>query len=102
MEKYETQFIQLGSDLERFKRALEVIHDKLVEAYSPHDELQNDWHKDIANRPDYDNQGFEILDEVDFICFLMEKLQSDNNWLVDRLSEFGEENEKLKTSGAIA
>ena len=41
--------------MERFKRALEIIHDRLVEAYTPHEELQNDWHKDIASRADYDN-----------------------------------------------
>lgn len=28
----------------------------------------------------------------------MSKIQGDNNWLVDRLSEFGEENERLKYS----
>ena len=54
--------------------ALNIIHERLVMAYRPHDELQADWQEDIASRPEYDNQGFEILDEVDFVWFLLKKL----------------------------
>jgi hypothetical protein len=37
----------------------------------------------------YNEEFGDTLVEIEFLCFMIAKLTSDNNWLVDRLSEFG-------------
>ncbi|OMJ87048.1 hypothetical protein SteCoe_11289 [Stentor coeruleus] len=41
----------------------------------------------------------EMLVEIEFLCYMIIKLTSDNNWLVDRLAELGREIHKLRKDG---
>jgi hypothetical protein len=41
--------------------------------------------------------GDELSDLIYFIVYLLQKFENDNLWLVDKLTEIGNENEQLKT-----
>lgn len=38
----------------------------------------------------------EDFDMIAFVCYLLQKFENDNIWLVEKLTELGNENEELR------
>ena len=82
----------------QFKEALAAIQDKTNPIYVKHASVQKDW---VDELPHCEGIGSEALLEVDFVCYLIDKLENDNAWLVERLSDFGKENETLRQQSSL-
>ena len=63
---------------------------KICERFSK-DEDNDDW-KEAQMSDDFS----QLLNEIEFVSAMVNKLANDNDWLVDRLSELGQENLRLK------
>ena len=82
----------LKAKLLREQEALKYIKEKLYSIYEKHIiASQNTW-----NPENNANYTAEEMKWLDFINYQITKLTNDNKWLVDRLAEFGKENEELK------
>lgn len=75
---------------ETFMKLQETLHEIFMTYSNSHDEWQRERWKESQDDLD------EVLQEVDFLAFMISKLANDNNWLVDRLAELGQENQRLK------
>ena len=75
---------------ESFMKLQETLHEIFMTYSNSHEEWQRERWKESQDDLD------EVLQEVDFLAYMISKLANDNNWLVDRLAELGQENQRLK------
>lgn len=64
---------------------------KICERFSKDEENDDDWKEPLAS-----DDFSQLLNEIEFVSAMVNKLANDNDWLVDRLSELGQENLRLK------
>jgi len=80
-----------------YENLMNTISNKLKEYYETHKDKQTSWKEE-------ENQEIPLeIIYTDFILHQVNKWESDNKWLVERLAEFGKENERLTelAKGAI-
>ncbi|OMJ71905.1 hypothetical protein SteCoe_29788 [Stentor coeruleus] len=127
-EKYTNEIARLQEEISNYKRILKTqdnnenlldeceyfksAHKKLTEILSSireitqnvfikYGSIQSEWN-DPHWKSEIDNckgEYGEMLIEIEFLCYMIVKLTSDNNWLVDRLAELGREIHKLRKDG---
>lgn len=127
-EKYTNEIARLQEEIDSYKRVLKIQdnNDDLLEeceyfksTHKKHTEIllaireitqnvfikygsiQSEWN-DPHWKSEIDNckgEYGEMLVEIEFLCYMIVKLTSDNNWLVDRLAELGREIHKLRKDG---
>jgi chromosome segregation ATPase len=76
---------------ETFIKLQEVLHEIFLRYSNSHEEWQQEKWKDS-----HEDEMEEVVNEVEFLKFMISKMANDNNWLVDRLAELGQENQRLK------
>jgi len=81
---------ELTEYVAKLENVMRTIREKLKVHYDKQRPLQTTW-KDEDAKTDVE----EIL-YTEFVLYCANKLGTDNKWLVERLAEFGKENEKLK------
>lgn len=78
------------SDLDNF---VKIFTEEFIPYLEKYAEAYNSFEKQIQQK----NQSHdEKIDLLYFVVYLFQKFESDNLWLVDRLQEFGKENNGLK------
>lgn len=82
---------------------LNAVADRLHVTYTKHAPKQKDWNSGLSLRRQelveslQELEGcVDVLLDAEFTCYLVSKLSADNDWLIERLADFGKENEKLK------
>jgi hypothetical protein len=94
-ETLKAQLLELESDVSKSKDMLMEIESKLKPIYEKQESMHSPWKKQkVEEERNYINY---VTLYADFAVYLINKLNNDNKWLVDRLAEFGKENERLKT-----
>jgi len=88
---------------EDLRTVLKLIGERVHYTYTKHSPKHRDWNAELSQRKAelIDNLeelawSSDIILEVEFVCYLASKLTADNDWLIERLAEFGKENERLK------
>ena len=81
---------ELNEYTARLETVMRAMREKLKEFYDKQRPLQSSW-KEEESRTEVE----EIL-YTEFVLHCAAKLSNDNKWLVERLAEFGKENELLK------
>ena len=79
----------------------EITHSVFVKYGITQSEWQDPhWKEELES---YTEEFGDMLVEIEFLCFMIAKLTSDNNWLVDRLSELGKKswNEENRTQNRL-
>lgn len=82
---------------------LPELHSRLFPFYLKHSSADKGWNQTLPRRREDLHARLKSLAEhvelvlaADFAVYLGGKLTTDNAWLVERLTEFGKENEKLR------
>lgn len=85
-------------DLHQLLRAIgERLHSIYLKYSTTHKDFTYNLPKRSREFPDHDESWrIEGLMEADFVVYLVGKMGADNDWLVERLAEFGKENDRLK------
>ncbi len=83
---------ELNEYTARLENVMRSLREKLKEYYDKQRPLQTSW-KDEDAHTDVE----EVL-YMEFALYSANKFGTDNKWLVERLAEFGKDNEKLKES----
>eukprot|EP01022_Parablepharisma_sp_SALTPOND_P013669 TRINITY_DN1835_c0_g1_i1.p3 TRINITY_DN1835_c0_g1~~TRINITY_DN1835_c0_g1_i1.p3 ORF type:complete len:275 (+),score=62.43 TRINITY_DN1835_c0_g1_i1:520-1344(+) len=93
-EEYEKKLAELIASREKLEdhainieNVLNTVKYRLKEYYDSHVHLQSSWKEQVSDTE-------EIL-YTDFVLHQVNKWENDNKWLVERLAEFGKENERL-------
>ena len=97
LEKHESS---LGYS-KRLKEVLGIIREITHNVFEKYGTIQSEW-QDSSWKEElssYSGEYRDLLLEIEFLCYMIVKLTSDNNWLVDRLADLGKENHKLKGDG---
>jgi hypothetical protein len=97
------QLLEAEGIVEELHTVLRAIGEIVHPTYLKHSGSDKDWALDYSRRKaDLLEQlqgsswcADHVL-EVEFACFYIGKLTTDNDWLIERLAEFGKENEWLK------
>lgn len=98
LDKYETNEHIL-------KQVINYVYDKVHPIYLKYAPVQKDWAGEVQGKRSTLMTVFshpmwqthvEYLVEIEFLIFLLGKLNNDKDWLVERLTEYGKENEKLR------
>lgn len=89
---------------EDLHQLLRSIGERLHSIYLKYSSTHKDFDYDISRRrrellEQEETWKVDFLMESDFVCYLVTKLSADNDWLVERLAEFGKENDRLKRKG---
>jgi hypothetical protein len=86
---------------------LRAIGESLHSVYVKHAATHKDWDFDLSRRKQEllerlreETWCVDEVMEAEFVCYLVAKLNADNDWLVERLAEFGKENDRLRRSGS--
>lgn len=79
---------------ETLSRVKEITHEVFVK----YEKSQQEW-EELRWKNDSDSEHSEVLDEIEFLAYMLNKLANDNNWLVDRMAELGKENYQLREDG---
>jgi hypothetical protein len=98
LDKYETNEHIL-------KQVINYVYDKIHPIYLKFAPVQKDWASEVQGRrsslmslfchPTWQSH-VEYLVEIEFLIYLLGKINNDKDWLVERLTEYGKENEKLR------
>lgn len=66
------------------RQTINRVDDKLKPVYEKHVDLQTAWKRE--ERFPVKSQTPEVIVFADFLAFIVEKLHTDNNWLIGRLA----------------
>lgn len=98
LDKYETNEHIL-------KQVIHYVFDKVHPIYLKFAPMQKDWAGEVQTKRSTLMMLFshsmwqnhiEFLIEIEFLIYLLTKFNTDKDWLVERLTEYGKENEKLR------
>jgi len=74
----------------------EKLKDSLHEVFLRYSKSHGEWNQTRWQSQESTQDLSDVLSEVDFLSYMISKMANDNNWLVDRLAELGQENQKLR------
>ncbi|CAG9327082.1 unnamed protein product [Blepharisma stoltei] len=92
--------IRSEEELKTMIRTIGEISHGIYWKYGRSDEEQANRRENIYEKFSYYGvcEFTDVLVEIDYLGYLIGKLSTDNNWLVDRLGDFGKENDTLKAA----
>ena len=87
--------------VKKYKEIIMTIKEITHNVFLKYGKSQSEWNdphwKEELNN--YSGEYGDLLVEIEFLCYMIVKLSSDNDWLVDRLAELGKEYHKLRDDG---
>ena len=89
---------QVDISLQRLRETFAVVKEITHEIFLKYEKSQQEWH-DERWRGDIETpteEFSEVIYEAEFLSYMINKLACDNNWLVDRMAELGQENYRLR------
>lgn len=96
-ERHEAAVVSSRKHKEIINTIREITHNVFIKYGKSQSEWNEPhWKEELET---YKGEYGDLLVEIEFICYLIVKLTSDNNWLVDRLADLGKENHKLREDG---
>jgi hypothetical protein len=93
-------FSSRGENIEKIhqlKETLDKIQGITHKVFVRYEKSHEEWGEEyIKDQYPGSNEYSRVLYELNFLYYMIAKLAGDNNWLVDRLSDLGKENQRLK------
>lgn len=80
----------------KVRELFEKLKDSLHEVFMRYSKSHGEWNQSRWQSEEKTQNFSDVLSEIDFLSYMISKMANDNNWLVDRLAELGQENQKLK------
>ena len=84
--------------LQRLRESFSVVEEITHKIFVKYEKSQHDW-QNQRWRGDIEaptEEFSEVINEIEFLSYMITKLACDNNWLVDRMAELGQENYRLR------
>lgn len=87
---------EIYSESVKIRELFEKLKDNLHEVFLRYSKSHGEWNQNRWQNEESTQEFSDVLSEVDFLSYMISKMANDNNWLVDRLAELGQENQKLR------